>query len=144
MTEVRCWRDRAACLEVVSAEYDPFFSDTAELQAEAIAICATCPVRDDCLTFAVRTGQQYGIWGGQPQQFIRRLIALERAGRPQSPRVSASHPQASKTQCKRGHRFTAENTYYAPDGQRRCRTCLREAQPTRARRRRRGGNADVA
>jgi WhiB family transcriptional regulator, redox-sensing transcriptional regulator len=143
MTEVRCWRDRAACLEVVSAEYDPFFSDTAELQAEAIAICETCAVRDDCLTFAVRTGQQYGIWGGQPQQFIRRLIALERAGRPQSPRVSASHPQASKTQCKRGHRFTAENTYYAPDGQRRCRTCLREAQPTRARRRR-GGNADVA
>jgi WhiB family redox-sensing transcriptional regulator len=143
MTEVRCWRDLAACLEVVSAEYDPFFSDTAKLQAEAIAICETCAVRDDCLTFAVRTGQQYGIWGGQPQQFIRRLIALERAGRPQSPRVSASHPQASKTQCKRGHRFTAENTYYAPDGQRRCRTCLREAQPTRARRRR-GGNADVA
>jgi WhiB family transcriptional regulator, redox-sensing transcriptional regulator len=144
MTEVRCWRDRAACLEVVSAEYDPFFSDTAELQAEAIAICETCAVRDDCLTFAVRTGQQYGVWGGQPQQFIRRLIALERAGRPQSPRVSAGHPQASKTQCKHGHRFTAENTYYAPDGQRRCRTCLREAQPTRARRRRPGGNADVA
>ena len=144
MTEVRCWRDRAACLEVVSAEYDPFFSDTAELQAEAIAICATCPVRDACLTFAVRTGQQYGIWGGQPQQFIRRLIALERAGRPQSPRVSASHPQASKTQCKRGHRFSPENTYYAPDGQRRCRTCMREAQLPRARRRRRGGTADVA
>jgi hypothetical protein len=34
------------------------------------------------LTFAVRTGQQYGIWGGQPQQVIRSLIALERAGRP--------------------------------------------------------------
>jgi WhiB family redox-sensing transcriptional regulator len=143
MTEVRCWRNRAACLEVVSAEYDPFFADTAELQAAAIAICETCAVRDDCLTFAVRTGQQYGIWGGQPQQFIRRLIALERAGRPQSARVSASHPQASKTQCKRGHRFTANNTYYAPDGQRRCRTSLREAQPPRARRRR-GGNADVA
>jgi WhiB family transcriptional regulator, redox-sensing transcriptional regulator len=143
MTEVRCWRNRAACLEVVSAEYDPFFADTAELQAAAIAICETCAVRDACLTFAVRTGQQYGIWGGQPQQFIRRLIALERAGRPQSARVSASHPQASKTQCKRGHRFTANNTYYAPDGQRRCRTCLREAQPPRARRRR-GGNADVA
>jgi hypothetical protein len=75
---------------------------------------------------------------------IRRLIALERAGRPHSRRAPASHPQASKTHCKRGHRFTAENTYYAPDGQRRCRTCLREAQPPRARRRRRGGDADVA
>jgi WhiB family redox-sensing transcriptional regulator len=144
MTEAQCWRDQAACLEVVSADYDPFFSDAAELQAEAIAICATCPVRDACLTFAVRTGQQYGIWGGQPQQIIRRLIALERAGRPHNRRVPASHPQASKTYCKRGHRFSPANTYYAPDGQRRCRICLREAQPPRARRRRRGGNADVA
>jgi WhiB family redox-sensing transcriptional regulator len=144
MTEVRCWRDQAACLEVVLADYDPFFSDAKDLQAEAIAICATCPVRDACLTFAVRTGQQYGIWGGQPQQIIRSLIALERAGRPHSRRVSARHPQASKTRCKRGHQFTAENTYYAPDGQRRCRICLREAQPTRARRGRPGGSADVA
>ena len=144
MTEVRCWRDQAACLEVVSVDYDPFFSDAKDLQAEAVAICATCSVRDACLTFAVRTGQQYGIWGGQPQQIIRSLIALERAGRPSGRRASARHPQASKTHCKRGHRFSPDNTYYAPDGQRRCRICLREAQPTRARRRRRGGNTDVA
>jgi hypothetical protein len=39
-------------------------------------------VRDACLTFAVRTGQQYGSWGGQPEPIIRRMIALERAGRP--------------------------------------------------------------
>jgi WhiB family transcriptional regulator, redox-sensing transcriptional regulator len=97
MTEVRCWRDQAACLEVVSVDYDPFFSDAKDLQTEAIAICTTCPVRDACLTFAVRTGQQYGIWGGQPQQTIRSLIALERAGRPHSHRAPASHPQASKT-----------------------------------------------
>src|SRR5829696_5367339 len=118
----RSWRDLAACLDVVSADYDPFFADSAELQAEAITICQTCPVRDDCLTFAVRTGQQYGIWGGQPQRIIRRLITLERAG----------HPNASKTHCKCGHPFSTENTYYTPDGHRRCRTCLREAQPIRA------------
>jgi hypothetical protein len=144
MTEVRYWRDQAACLEVVSADYDLFFSDAAELQAEAIAMCEACPVRDDCVTFAVRTGQHYGIWGGQPQQIIRRLIALERAGRPHNRRVPASHPQASKTHCTRGHPYNAANTYYTRDGRRRCRICLREAQPTRARRRRRGGNTDVA
>jgi WhiB family transcriptional regulator, redox-sensing transcriptional regulator len=141
MTEVRCWRDQAACRDVVTAEYDPFFADAAELQLEALAICATCPVRDACLTFAVRTGQQYGIWGGQLQQIIRRLIALERAGRPHGHRAPARHPQASKTHCKRGHRFSAENTYYTPDGHRRCRTCLREAQPVRASE---GGGSDVA
>jgi WhiB family redox-sensing transcriptional regulator len=141
MTEVRCWRDTAACLEVVSADYDPFFSDVKDLQAEAIVICTTCSVRDDCLTFAVRTGQQYGIWGGQPQQIIRRLIALERAGRPSNRRAPDRQPQASKTHCKRGHPFTADNTYYTPDGHRRCRTCLREAQPIRASK---GGGSDVA
>jgi WhiB family transcriptional regulator, redox-sensing transcriptional regulator len=137
----RSWRDLAACLDVVSADHDPFFADSAELQAEAIAICATCLVRDDCLTFAVRTGQQYGIWGGQPQQIIRRLIAADRAGRPHHRQAPASHPQASKTHCKHGHPFNAANTYYTPDGRRRCRTCLREAQPVRASE---GGGSDVA
>jgi len=137
----RSWRDLAACLKVVSADYDPFFADSAELQAEAVAICAMCPVRDDCLTFAVRTGQQYGIWGGQPERIVRRLIAADRAGRPQARRVPAGHPQASKTHCKHGHPFNAANTYYTPDGRRRCRTCLREAQPIRASK---GGGSDVA
>jgi WhiB family transcriptional regulator, redox-sensing transcriptional regulator len=141
MTELRCWRDEAACRDVVTADYDPFFADANDLQLEAIGICASCLVRDDCLTFAVRTGQQYGIWGGQPEQVIRRLIAADRAGRPQARRVPASHPQASKTRCKRGHLFDAANTYYTPDGHRRCRTCLREAQPVRALE---GGGSDVA
>jgi WhiB family redox-sensing transcriptional regulator len=141
MTEIRCWRDEAACRDVVTAGYDPFFADAEALQLEAITICATCPVRDACLTFAVRTGQQYGIWGGQPQQIVRRLIALERAGRPHSSQAPARHPQASKTHCKRGHPFNAENTYYTPDGHRRCRSCLREAQPVRASE---GGGSDVA
>jgi WhiB family transcriptional regulator, redox-sensing transcriptional regulator len=141
MTELRCWRDQAACRAVVTANYDPFFADTAELQLEAIAICATCPVRDDCLTFAVRTGQQYGVWGGQPEQTIRQLIALDRAGRPSGRRAPDGHPNARKIHCKRGHPFDAANTYYAPDGQRRCRTCMRAAQPVQALK---GGGSDAA
>ena len=141
MTEMGCWRDQAACRDLVTADHDPFFADTADLQAEAVVICTACPVRDACLTVAVRTGQQYGIWGGQPQQIIRRLIALERAGRPHGRQAAASHPQASKTHCKHGHLFSADNTYYTPDGHRRCRTCLREAQPIRASK---GGGSDVA
>ena len=55
MTEVGSWRDRATCRDVVTADYDPFFADTTEGQLQGIAICGTCPVRDACLTFAVRT-----------------------------------------------------------------------------------------
>ena len=38
----------------------------------AKAICALCPVRDECLRYAVLTSQRYGIWGG--------LTELERRG----------------------------------------------------------------
>ena len=30
MTKVGSWRDRAACRDIVAAEYDPFFADTAQ------------------------------------------------------------------------------------------------------------------
>jgi WhiB family transcriptional regulator, redox-sensing transcriptional regulator len=141
MSETTSWRDRAACRDVVSADYDPFFAESKDLQLQAIIICRTCPVREDCLTFAVRTGQQYGIWGGQPERVVRRLIAADRAGRPRHRQAPAGHPQASKTHCKHGHSFDVDNTYYTPDGRRRCRTCLRETQPVRASE---GGGSDVA
>ena len=32
------WRDLAACRDIVSADYDPFFADNAELQGEALDI----------------------------------------------------------------------------------------------------------
>lgn len=37
----------------------------------AKSVCAECPVRFACLTFALRTGQRFGIWGG--------LLTKERA-----------------------------------------------------------------
>ena len=40
--------------------------------------------------------------------------------------VGLSARNARKTECKRGHAFTPENTYVQPsNGSRRCRTCLR-------------------
>lgn len=59
------WRSAAACL---SADPDLFFPISAsgralEQVAEAKAICAPCPVRRQCLAFALRT-KAHGIWGG--------------------------------------------------------------------------------
>jgi WhiB family redox-sensing transcriptional regulator len=145
VTDFHSWRDQAACRDVVTVDYDPFFANTADDTYEAIAICATCSVRADCLTFAVRTGQPYGVWGGKPQRTIRRLIALDRQGRPRTGRAPAGHPNASKSHCKRGHPFDLANTYYAPSGERRCRACLRDAQPVRALRLlQQGGGSDAA
>ena len=30
----------------------------------AKAICARCPIKDECLTYALESGEAYGIWGG--------------------------------------------------------------------------------
>ena len=60
------WRRLAACRD---EDTDLFFpnGETGEAleQAEmAKAICATCPVRVECLEFALTTNQPYGIFGG--------------------------------------------------------------------------------
>lgn len=65
------WRDRAACRDEPT---DLFFptgtSGPAEMQINhAKAICfGGCPVRRVCRDWAVNTGQDFGIWGGQTEQ----------------------------------------------------------------------------
>jgi WhiB family redox-sensing transcriptional regulator len=123
----RHWRDLAACRDLATADDDPFFDGTEDSDRHALGICATCPVQAACLAYAVRTGQPYGVWGGKSQQDLRRLIVQARQGHTWAGQPTERHHNAAKARCKRGHRFTTANTYYAPDGQRRCRTCLRDA-----------------
>jgi len=69
------WRDRARCL---SAEPGLFFPagetglESAKIEA-AKAVCRVCPVREDCLQFALETKQDDGIWGGTTEAERRRL-----------------------------------------------------------------------
>jgi WhiB family redox-sensing transcriptional regulator len=128
------WRELAACRNAATAHHDPFFDETEQGERAAIAICRTCRVQGECLAFAVRTGQSYGVWGGRPQRELRRLIALDRLGRAQA-RASARHRNAAKDRCEHGHLFDAANTYYTPTGERRCRICRRAADRARERRR---------
>src|SRR5215207_10447960 len=51
------WRDLALCRQVVTADYDPFFSDDPEDQDDALALCAVCPAQGACLAYAIRTAQ---------------------------------------------------------------------------------------
>jgi Transcription factor WhiB len=43
---------------------DLFFPAAPEDEAKAMAICAHCVIRAECLADAQATGQTYGIWGG--------------------------------------------------------------------------------
>ena len=135
MTALRDWRELAACRNTVTARYDPFFDGTEEGERAAIAVCRACRVQGECLAYAVRSAQSYGVWGGRPQRELRRLVALDRLGRAQV-QAAGRHHNATKDRCEHGHRFDAANTYYTPTGERRCRTCRRTASRARDRRRR--------
>jgi WhiB family redox-sensing transcriptional regulator len=51
-----------------------WFSEDHEALARAMATCRACPVRIECLTFAVTTGQSHGVWGGTMPSERRRLV----------------------------------------------------------------------
>ena len=81
---ISSWREDAACLGVV--EEVSFFPDTEDLSAiaQAKAICASCPVASECLTWAIETNQSEVIWGGhtpKERRSIRRrwIEEIERA-----------------------------------------------------------------
>jgi len=73
------WHNRAACRGM-----DPeiFFPARGEPQGKARAVCAVCPVREECGAFALANGEKYGIWGGMSERERRKL---RRGGPPKTP-----------------------------------------------------------
>lgn len=71
------WRARAAC-----RDEDPeiFFPTATEVTphgwlevAEAQRVCDRCPVRRACLSSALESGEEFGIWGGLTEKERRAL-----------------------------------------------------------------------
>lgn len=60
------WRHRAACRDVDPELFFPIGTDGPAVAqvAEAKAVCRRCPVRAECLTWALSSGQDAGVWGG--------------------------------------------------------------------------------
>lgn len=60
------WTDEAACRETNPELFFPIGETGPALEqvAEAKAFCARCPVADECLDWALRSGEAHGIWGG--------------------------------------------------------------------------------
>jgi WhiB family redox-sensing transcriptional regulator len=85
------WRTRAACRGEDPELFFPVGSTGPALAqiAEAKQACARCPVREACLTFALSTGQDHGIWGGLTED-ERRNLRRERAV---ARRPAAGHPR---------------------------------------------------
>lgn len=62
------WRDKASCKNVDNRLFFDFFQGNCKADDERLAflkeLCSKCPVKKECLDFAVRNGIQYGVWGG--------------------------------------------------------------------------------
>lgn len=68
------WRKEALC---VGQPLTIFFPESAESNLPAKRICQECPVRIDCLDYAVATSQDFGIWAGttsEERKKIRRMV----------------------------------------------------------------------
>ena len=65
------WFEDAACQSV---DTDVFFPVSEAHASEAKAICAACPVREECLEYALATRPGDGVWGGLTATERHRLI----------------------------------------------------------------------
>ena len=76
------WQEDANCLGV---DPDLFFPERGASTREAKEVCRGGVVRQDCLEFALRNGEKFGIWGGLSERERRRI----RRQRAQAQRVIA-------------------------------------------------------
>lgn len=66
------WEKEAACKDRPTSM---FFAD---VTTYAKAVCATCPVKQQCLQFALEVNERFGVWGGKTE---RERAALRRKRR---------------------------------------------------------------
>ena len=71
------WRTKAACRNL---DVEMFFPDSEADVGPALSVCATCPVRTECLDWAIATRQHDGIWGGTTESERKRIRRRRAAG----------------------------------------------------------------
>lgn len=66
------WQEKAACHD---ADLELFFGNEGEpkrqrlaREARALALCAQCPVVQQCLRHAETAPERYGVWGGLTEE----------------------------------------------------------------------------
>ena len=69
----RAWMLEAKCLD---ADPEAFFPEKGGSTREAKRICAICPVREECLDYALANEERFGIWGGLSERERRRAKRL--------------------------------------------------------------------
>jgi len=93
------WWTRAAC---TTADPELFFpissSGPAQRQvARAKAICARCPIQQECLSYALAAGPIQGVWGGMTEEERRSLARRRRRARVRQVVPAGARPRGPET-----------------------------------------------
>lgn len=74
-SEAARWMVSALC-----RDRDPelFFPQDGVGVERARRVCAQCPVKDECLEYALKTRQEHGVWGGASERERRRMLRRRR------------------------------------------------------------------
>ncbi|MDH3260257.1 MAG: WhiB family transcriptional regulator [Acidimicrobiia bacterium] len=67
------WRLEAACSGLDTNLFFPSTEDDQVQLAFTRQVCASCPVQQACLAYAIESRQTVGIWGGATTRERRRL-----------------------------------------------------------------------
>jgi WhiB family redox-sensing transcriptional regulator len=76
------WRDYAACKGI---DTRLFFPERGDDTLAPKRICASCPVAEQCLDYAMTLNEKFGIWGGaseRQRRALRRVRNVEIAPKP--------------------------------------------------------------
>lgn len=69
------WQQQGACYRTGALR---FFPPQGGDSRTPKAICRDCPVQFQCLEYAMRTNQRYGVWGGKSEKERRRIRSERR------------------------------------------------------------------
>ncbi len=64
------WQDRALCKQT---DPEAFFPEKGGSSREAKKVCTSCDVRAECLDYALKHDERFGIWGGLTERERRKL-----------------------------------------------------------------------
>jgi WhiB family transcriptional regulator, redox-sensing transcriptional regulator len=86
------WRNDAACTGMDTLIFFPIGETGPALPQVNLArkVCSSCPVKDECLEFAIATIQNDGIWGGTTEDERRLIKRARRAAARRAAKLSAA------------------------------------------------------
>lgn len=75
------WQEEGACAQPANSDLSAkFYSRLYSEREEAKRLCIQCPVKEQCLQWALEHKQIWGVWGGKDDSEIRRTLSISLTG----------------------------------------------------------------